>query len=297
MFARLLLQSPRRILARAAIVLFGAAPMFDGSACAQRSLRSASQDGANCQLVAGGESTVLAVAGPQTLHLADGRFVRLSEILVPTVQSAAQGFDPSSTAMNYLRAAALGRKVEIKFGGVQRDRYGVYIAHIYVAGEDPAWLQEGLISAGYAQVFPQVDNHACSQRLAALEAKAREDKRGHWGLALFKVWRAPDARSILNLVQTYQIVEGKVDHAVESSGRVTLYFSKDRRFGFTAIIEAGVKKRLADKRAAQDWEGVTIRVRGWIDRKRGPSISIAEPEQIEFLSKEPSAPAPNPAAR
>ena len=46
----------------------------------------------NCQLQSGGESTVIAVAGPQTLHLADGRFVRLIEIYVPPPQAV--GFDP-----------------------------------------------------------------------------------------------------------------------------------------------------------------------------------------------------------
>lgn len=33
------------------------------------------QDGMRCQLEPGGESTVLAVTGPQTLHLADGRLI------------------------------------------------------------------------------------------------------------------------------------------------------------------------------------------------------------------------------
>lgn len=272
----------RPILARAALTLLSIALVFACNAFAQR--RAFLQDGAVCQLTSGGESTVLAVAGPQTLHLADGRFVRLSEIIVPTAQASVQGFDPSLAATNYLRATAVGQKVEVKFGGTQRDRYGVYIAHVYVLGAQPTWLQEGLVSAGYAQVFPQADNHACSQKLTALEAKAREERRGHWGLALFKVWRAPDARSILNLVQTYQIVEGEVDHAAESGGRLTLYFAKNRQFGFTALIEAGARKRLTGKQAPEDWQGLTIRVRGWIDRKRGPSISVVELEQIEFLT-------------
>ena len=85
---------------------------------------------ANCQLQSGGESTVLAVVGPQTLHLADGRFVRLAEILVPSSAFSGQGFDPSLAAPSYLRKTAVGQKVEVKFGGTQRDRYGIYIAHL-----------------------------------------------------------------------------------------------------------------------------------------------------------------------
>jgi micrococcal nuclease len=241
----------------------------------------------DCQLQSGGESTVLAISGPQTLHLADGRFVRLAEILVPA--AVPLGFDPSAAAMAYLREVALGRKVEVKFGGSQRDRYGVYTAHIYVAGEPPVWLQEGLVSSGFAEVVPQADNHACSQKLLAFESAARKGARGHWGLAYFKVLRARDPRSILNLVQTYQIVEGKAVQASESGGRLTLHFNEENKFGFTAVIEPGAKKRFADKPEAGNWAGLEIRVRGWVERRRGPTIPVTLPEQIEFLTKESSA--------
>src|SRR5271166_4562888 len=146
----------------------------------------------NCQLQSGGESTVIAIAGPQTLHLADGRFVRLIEIFVPPTQ--AMGFDPAASAVRYLNETALGRRVEVKFGGAQRDRYGVALGHVYVSGNPPVWLQDGLVSSGFAEVYPQPDNHACSQQLLAAEAAAREDHRGHWGLAYFKVLSADDTR-------------------------------------------------------------------------------------------------------
>src|SRR5262245_21410198 len=81
-----------------------------------------------CRLEPGGESTVLAIAGPQTLRLADGRILKLSEVLVPSIPGA--GFDPSAAATDYLRKAVLGRRIEVKFGGTQRDRYGVYAGHV-----------------------------------------------------------------------------------------------------------------------------------------------------------------------
>lgn len=265
-----------------------------GNTLAQRRSNAAGRDlQANCQLQSGGESTVLAVAGPQTLHLADGRFVRLAEILVPSSPQSAQGFDPSLAATSYLKKTALGQKVELKFGGTQRDRYGVYIGHIYRSGDQGAWLQEGLLQAGLAQVFPQDDNHSCSGRLLTSEASAREEKRGHWGLAYFKVLRASDPRSILNLVQTYQIVEGKVDHATESGGRITLHFGAQDKFGFIGIIEPGAKKRFGEKKAADDWAGLSLRIRGWIERRRGPSMVITQSEQIEVLPQtEPQSDAP-----
>lgn len=248
---------------------------------------SASRQGQNCQLLPGGESTVLAIAGPQTLHLADGRFIRLAEILAPAPAPA--GFDPSAAAVIYLRQMALGRKVEVRFGGTQRDRYGVYAGHIYVAGEAPLWLQEGLVSSGFAIVFPQADNHACAQQLLRFEEAARKEKRGHWGLAYFKIFEASDPRTILNLLQTYQIVEGTVDHASENGGRITLHFGPEAKYGFAATVESAVSKRLSGQ-SAGGWDKLKLRIRGWIDRKRGPSIRVSLAEQIELLTQNADAP-------
>jgi endonuclease YncB( thermonuclease family) len=233
-----------------------------------------------CELLPGGESTVISIAGPQTLHLADGRYVRLTEILVPPAQAI--GFDPAAASIRYLNDMALGRKVEVKFGGTQRDRYGVYLGQVYVAGEAPIWLQESLVASGLAEVFPQPDNHACARRLLAVEAAAREGKRGHWGLAYFKVLQAGDSRLMFNLTQTYQIVGGTVSAAAESGGRITLHFGGVYKYGFTAVIDPSARKRLAGKQAVEEWEGMTLRVRGWMERRRGPSIPVALPEQIEF---------------
>jgi endonuclease YncB( thermonuclease family) len=233
-----------------------------------------------CQLAPGGESIVLAIAGPQTLRLADGRFVRLAEVLTPSAVSGA-GYDPSAAATAFLRSAALGRKVEVKFGGAQRDRYGVYTAHVFVAGEHPFWLQEGLVSAGLAQAFPQADNSACSRELASSEVKARLEKRGHWGDALFKVLPAQDTRSISNLLQTYQVVEGKIARITQAGGRAIVHFSEETKFGFTAVIEPAAYKRLEDQNLMR-WQGRFIRMRGWIERKKGPTMTITQPEQIEL---------------
>lgn len=236
---------------------------------------------------AGGESTAVALAGPQTLRLADGRFVRLAEILVPAPVPA--GFDPSAAATAYLRQAVLGRKVEVKFGGLQRDRYGVYVGHIYVAGKPAVWAQEGLVRSGLATVAPQPGNHACARQLLAAEEAARQAKSGHWGLAYFKVLKASDLRAVLNLADTYQIVEGTADYASESGGRITLHFGATNKYSFTANIEPPAKKQFADKQAPESWSKLPLRLRGWIEKRRGPAISVVLPEQIELTLQDATA--------
>ncbi len=246
-------------------------------------------DGGNCHLEPGGESTVLAIAGPLTLHLADGRMVHLAEIFTPASAEKA-GLDPSSNATAYLRSTALGRKVEVKFGGSHHDRYGVTIAHIFLAGERPLWLQEGLVNAGLAQAFPQPDNHTCSKQLAFIEEKARDEHRGYWGLALFRVLPARETRSILSVVQTYQIVEGEVSFVTHAAGRTTLHFAENSKASFTAILEPAAKRRLPEPNP-DDWQGQKVRIRGWIERKKGPTITIIQPEQIEVIQRGPPEPA------
>ena len=245
--------------------------------------RQATDDG-RCQLEPGGESTVLVISGQNTLHLADGRMVHLAEIITPT---NAQGLAQSSSATAYLRSNVLGRKVEIKFGGNRHDRYGATLAHIFVAGERPLWLQEGLVSAGLAQVFPQPDNHACSQQLTSIEEKAMYEHRGHWGLALFKVLPARETRSILSLVQTYQIIEGEIAFVTHAGGHTIFHFAEDGKASFTATVDSAVWKKLTE-RSLDDWQGQKVRIRGWIERKKGPTITIIQPEQLKLLGREPA---------
>ncbi len=246
------------------------------------------QDGMRCQLEPGGESTVLAVTGPQTLHLADGRLIQLAEILAPSA-APGSGFDPTSAAASYLRSKVLGRKVEIRFGGNRRDRYGAFVAHVYVADEPAIWLQEALVSEGLALAFPQADNHTCFQQLISFEEKARNDHAGHWGLALFKVLAARDTRSIFNLVQTYQVVEGQVSSTTKAGGRTILHFAEDSKFGFTATIEPAAQKHLPQENS-NIWQGKAVRIRGWVERKKGPTISITQAEQIELTERPASRP-------
>ena len=209
-----------------------------------------------------------------------------AEILTPPAAGRA-GFDPSSDATTYLRSTALGRKVEVKFGGNHRDRYGMTVAHIFMPGEPPLWLEEGLVSAGLALAFPQADNHACSSQLASMEEKARNKKRGYWGLALFKLLPAHETGAFLNLMQTYQIVEGEITYVTHAGGRTIIHFTEDNKASFIVTIEPIAQKKLTEQNLSV-WEGQRVRIRGWVERKKRPTITITQPEQIELLRQQPS---------
>ncbi len=272
---------PNPILPCVFVVIVCAIGCLQSRAFAQHLPQSRSMP--DCQLQAGGESMVVAVAGPQMLRLADGRFIRLAEILVPTPVPA--GFDPSAAATAYLQQSALGRKAEVKFGGPQRDRYGLYTAHIFIQGEPSLWLQEGLVRSGFATVAPQPSEHACARPLLAAEEAARQGRNGHWGRSYFKVLKASDTRSITNLAGSFQIVEGTTEYASEGGGRMFLHFTQANRFGLTATIDPMAKTLFAGKPAPERWAKLTLRLRGWIDKKKGLSIRVDLPEQIELISQ------------
>jgi hypothetical protein len=50
-----------------------------------------------------------------------------------------------------------------------------------------------------------------------------------------------------------------------------------------------VRKKLTE-RSLDDWQGQKVRIRGWIERKKGPTIAIIQPEQLELLKREPAIP-------
>ena len=72
----------------------------------------------------------------------------------------------------------------------------------------------------------------------------------------------------------------------------TLQFERQNKFGFAATLEPAVRKRFTDKPTPESWAGVGLRIRGWVEKRRGPSISATQPEQIEFLTQGPRLPAP-----
>jgi hypothetical protein len=90
-------------------------------------------------------------------------------------------------------------------------------------------------------------------------------------------------------VQTYQIIEGEIAFATNAGGRIIFHFAKDGKSSFTATVDSAVRKKLTGQ-SLDDWQGQKVRIRGWIERKKGPTIAIIQPEQLELLKREPAIP-------
>jgi micrococcal nuclease len=121
--------------------------------------------------------------------LADGRHIRYIGIDTPEVRRRVgerwvndpEPFSRAATSAN--RALVSGRRVRLEFDVQSQDRYGRWLAYVYVAGEDGAefMVNERLVADGMAQPMTIPPNVKHADLFKARAAEARRDGRGLWG--------------------------------------------------------------------------------------------------------------------
>ncbi len=222
---------------------------------------------------------VAAVEDGQTLTLADGRQVRLVNILAPL---DSEPF--AADARKSLAGLALDRQIRWSYAGRRMDRYGRLLAYVYdaAAADGAPSLQAELVVAGLARVMGQPDTRDGLAALLALEDEARQARRGLWARGAYRV-RSAEA-NLWPFLNSIQIVEGtplKLEHLRD---RTYLNFGADYTTDFTLTIAARDRKLFdAMPWRLEDLIGRRLRIRGWLELRGGPLIEIAYPEQIEVV--------------
>ena len=213
------------------------------------------------------------------LALADGRSALLEGIRLP--QGAADHAPVTFVGQALAALDALTRRGPLTLTSVspQTDRYDRLPVQAFAA--DGTWLQAALLRRGLARVQIAPDRSDCAAELYAAEAEARGHHLGLWSSPAYAV---RDASAMTAPTGTFQLVEGRVLHVGVNSGRVFLDFGEDYRRDFTAVIDPDDRKAFRalgiDPRA---YRGKRIRLRGMVQRYKGPEIEIANPAQIETL--------------
>lgn len=224
-----------------------------------------------CKLTAIGTANVAAVRDGRTLMLEDGRELRLAAIEV------------GNDSGNVLQMLVGDRPLRLERLGAEHDRYGRLVAFAF-AGDAAQSLQSALLEQGQARVSARVGNKACADALLRTERAARAAGRGLWADPNFAPLRSDDYRRFRAENGRFVLVEGKVLSVRESGA--TIYVNFGRRF--TRDFSLTIVRRLrAEFTAAglepKALEGRRIRVRGWLERRTGPTIELVAPEQIELL--------------
>lgn len=94
--------------------------------------------------------------------------------------------DKSATYLQQLMQQA-GGKVGIV--SVERDRYGRLVAEVFVLGDSERFVQQEMLSAGMAYVYPKyVDDCWNGAAMKAAEAIGKEQKVGVWSGNYEKPW-------------------------------------------------------------------------------------------------------------
>ncbi len=230
----------------------------------------------------GGSATVVEVVDGDTVVLNDGRQVRLVGIQAPKLPLGRAGFAAwplADRAKAALEALSLGHEVSLGFGGRRTDRHGRALAHLFLP--DGRWVQGELLSQGMARVYSFPDNRALVPQMLRLERAARAARAGIWGDDWYAV-RTPEATR--RDLGTFQLVEGLVVAVAEVRGRYYLNFGADWRTDFTVTVAKNRHGLFEDMNVdLKTLKGRSIRVRGWIDQRNGPTIEATHPEQIEVL--------------
>jgi endonuclease YncB( thermonuclease family) len=232
---------------------------------------------------AGERGTVASVEDGDSFTLAGGQVVRLAQIEAPRMRD---GDATAAAARTALAAMVSSRPVQLRYGGLRRDRRGRALAQVYAVtgrADGEVWVQEALLQAGMARVHTYADNRAEVPRLWAAEREARRAGRGLWSDPAYQVrFATPEALS--GGIGTFQLMEGTVT-AVERRGRVVvLGFGEDRDSDVSVTIpETALPLWPGGEDAVTALDGRTIRVRGLVRMNRGPSVWVDHPEQIEYI--------------
>lgn len=237
-------------------------------------LASAATASEECAPEAGSAHAVERVLDGETLLLDDGREVRLMGALAPGPEAA-----------RALEALIAGRRVALRHEGRRYDRYGRTLAQLYVDGPDgAAWVQQRLVAEGHARAYALPGSTGCLAELTTAEDEARRARRGLWSRDAFRVRAAAEVAALLRLAGRFAIVEGRVAKVSRTRRTVYINFGDDWRRDFTASLATAVVDKsagAAERLAAL--EGKEVRVRGWIERRNGPMIVLASPDEIEVL--------------
>lgn len=221
-----------------------------------------------------GNETVHAVAARdgRTLLLDDGRELRLA------------GIDVREDGQAALQILAAGKNLQVKYADAKFDRYSRLYGFAFPEGAHQS-LQSMLLEQGSARVSPRIGDKQCTAALLRVEQTARADRRGLWADPNFAPLRADNVAQIKTKQGRFALIEGKVLSVRESGATIYLNFGRHWAYDFSVIIPRRLERLFAGNGISpKQLEGKYIRVRGWVENRRGPIIAADSPEQIEFVN-------------
>lgn len=242
----------------------------------------------SCHLEIGSPRAVSGVVDAATLRLADASEVRLLGILAPAAPdpaSPAASWPPDRDARAAIAELTLGRNVVLAFSGRRTDRYGRALAHVLVDIDGRTlWAERELLAAGHARVYAPPGGTSCLDALLATEHAARKTARGLWANAAYAPVPAYATGRLWRLRGTYQLVEGWVAAVEQTRSAAYIQFTAPTH----RVLRARVPVTTGRHRDGPDLSTLVrrrLRVRGWIEWRYGPVLTVSDPALIEVVDE------------
>ncbi|MEL7032658.1 MAG: thermonuclease family protein [Pseudomonadota bacterium] len=190
-----------------------------------------------------------------------GQRVRLISITAPVLSARDHPPEPySGESARLLEDLALGRRVQLFYPGLTRDRYDRALAHLVTidAAGPRLWLNREMVARGAARVRLYSSTSARGRDLLQAETDARETQSGLWALADYTPRDAselvPTDRGFLMITARLgDLVPVAEDNGVRSACRRMLEDSQ-------IIMHIDRDARSACGLAS----GTAVEVRGWL---------------------------------
>ena len=227
---------------------------------------------------------VTAIINPLTIALGDGSIIRLSGVDIPGVFSKSGPSEIAITAQARLNELLNNKSISLYQSKGKRNQntnaFGHYLGQALI-GQDE-WLQYILVSEGLARVQPAHSMSDIMPLLLTAEQYAREAKLGLWDDPQYAIVTAEEAKPN---AYDMQIVTGTVQSVSTVRNTAYINFGENWRDDFTVQIEGTVRRALSNKQINPvDWQGKTLRIRGYVESYNGPMIKLRYVEQIEVLN-------------
>ena len=225
------------------------------------------------------EARAAEVMDARSLKLRDGRVVRLAGI-EPFDMLRPSGSEAETALRRRIERLVATATLSVQPVAAQLDRYGRLPAMITADG---ALMQEALAEAGLAVAFAGGEPLPCFQRILAAEERARRARRGFWdGTPRLSATPAALAPHVGHFV----IFEGPVLSVGNRRTRTYLNFGRRWREDVTVEIAAADRRLFGGEAALAALTGRLVRVRGFLEEKSGPMMTLRSPMQLEVIDAE-----------
>lgn len=225
----------------------------------------------------GEKGRVVNVIDGDALVLDTGQSVRLVSIEAPALYPRDRPAEPySAESARILEDLVLGRRVQLYYPGITRDRYDRALAHVVTidgAGPD-VWLNAEMLKRGGAWVRLYPDTAARGDELLGLEAEARANETGLWPSIDY---RARTAGVVTSDLRGFRLIRARLGEALPVPTD-TRYPPACRRALEDADLTLSIRR---DARTACNLpNGADVLVRGYISNLE---LDLTYPRHLEVI--------------